>query len=136
MYRPGCGSMVHAAGLSGHSFISGINHCIRQPASYTQGYFIHVFQHKPTPGLQTLAGSQTTAQNQSEELNHRHRFPSTVTCLEGAEVTPSLLTPDSTRHRLQPDCFQLPRNKQRMEAIAANAAKWLLCLINRSDESC
>lgn len=77
-----------------------------------------------------------TAQNQLEELRHRRCFPSTTTCLERAEVSPSPLDPDSTGHRLQPDCLRVPRNKQRLETIAANAAKWLLCLINGSDENC
>lgn len=40
VYHPGYGPTVHAAGLPGHSVISGINHCIGQPACYTQGVIL------------------------------------------------------------------------------------------------
>lgn len=73
--------LPHAAGLLGHSFISGINH-MYQTASllHTGSYSVHVFQHKSTPGLQTMAESQMNAQNQLETLKFQHHFPGTVTC--------------------------------------------------------
>lgn len=62
VYYHRCSPTAHAAGLPGHSFSSGVNH-VHQTTSllHTGGYFIYVFQCKPTPGLRTLAGSQATA---------------------------------------------------------------------------
>lgn len=73
------------------------------------GYFIHVFQHKPTPGLRTLAESQATAQNQLETLKHQHRFPCTVTCSSDS------IAPGPQQHRALAAASQLVSTQEHAE---------------------